>query len=64
VLVRQRAFGADDALGDRRFGHQEGAGDLLGRQAAEQPERERSARLRQRDAHSMASFFDFTWIIQ
>jgi hypothetical protein len=41
----QRAFGAHDALRDRRLGHQEGARDLLRRQAAEQAQRERQARL-------------------
>ena len=38
-------LGPDDALGDRRLRHQEGARDLLGRQAAEQAQRERDARL-------------------
>ena len=41
----QRALGADDALGDGRLGDEEGARDLLGRQAAEQAQRERDARL-------------------
>jgi hypothetical protein len=39
------ALGADDALGDGRGGDEEGPRDLLGRQAAEQPQRERDARL-------------------
>ena len=38
---RQRALGAHDALGDRRFRLQEGPGDLAGRQAADHPQRQR-----------------------
>ena len=45
ALVGQGALGAHDALGDRRLGHQEGARDLVGRQAADQAEREGHARL-------------------
>ena len=36
ALLGQRALGADDALGDGRLLHQEGARDLLGRQATDQ----------------------------
>ena len=39
----QRLLGADDALRHGRFGHEEGARDLLRRQAAEQAQRERGA---------------------
>ncbi len=42
----QRALGAHDALRDGRLGHEEAARDLVGRQAAEQPQRQRHARLR------------------
>ena len=38
-------LGPDDALGDGRLRDEERARDLLGRQAAEQAERERDARL-------------------
>ena len=38
-------LGPDDALGDGRLGDEERARDLLGRQAAEQAQRERDARL-------------------
>ncbi len=41
----ERALGPDDALGDRRLGDEEGPGDLPGRQAPEQAERERDPRL-------------------
>src|SRR6266581_7038516 len=41
----KRALRADDALGDGRLGDEEGARDLVGRQAAEQAQRERGARL-------------------
>ena len=44
-LVGERALGADDALGDGGLGDEERARDLLGCQAAEQPERERHPRL-------------------
>ena len=43
--VGQRPLGADDALRDRRLGDEERARDLVGRQAAEQAQRERDARL-------------------
>ena len=43
--LAERAFGADDALRDRGFGHQVGAGDLVGRQAAQKLQRERDARV-------------------
>ena len=43
ALLGQRALGADDALGDGRLRDQEGAGDLVGRQAADQAQRERDA---------------------
>ena len=36
ALLGQRALGADDALGNGRLRHQEGARDLLGRQATDQ----------------------------
>src|SRR5256714_14575844 len=35
------SLGTHDTLRHRRFGYQEGSSDLLGRQAAEQPEGER-----------------------
>ena len=41
----ERALGADDPLRDRRLRDEERARDLLGRQAAEQAQRERDARL-------------------
>jgi hypothetical protein len=41
----ERALGAHDALRDRRLRHQEGARDLLGRQARDQAQGERDARL-------------------
>ena len=50
--LRQRALGAHDALRDGRLGDEEGAGDLLGGQAAEQPQRQRDARLGRK--HRMA----------
>ena len=45
LRLGQRPLGADDALGDGRLRDEERARDLLGRQAAEQAERERDARL-------------------
>ena len=45
MLFGERPLGPDDALGDRRLRHEERPRDLLGRQAAEQAERERDARL-------------------
>ena len=45
-------LGPDDALGDRRLRDEERARDLVGRQAAEQAQRERDARLRRE--HRMA----------
>src|SRR5439155_1081349 len=41
----ERALRADDALGDRRLRNEKGARDLVGREAAEQTQRERGARL-------------------
>ena len=41
----ERALGAHDALRDRRLRDEERARDLLGREAAEQPQRQRDARL-------------------
>ena len=41
----ERPLGAHDALRDRRLGDEEGARDLVGRQAAEQAQRQRDARL-------------------
>ena len=41
----ERALGAHDALRDGRLGHQKGARDLVGGEAAEQAQRERDARL-------------------
>ena len=41
----ERPLGADDALRDRRLGDEKRARDLVGRQAAEQPQRQRDARL-------------------
>ncbi len=49
-LFGERPFGPDDALRDRRLRNQERARDLLGRQAAEQAERERDAGLGLRGA--------------
>ena len=45
VRLGEGPLGPDDALGDRRLRDEERARDLLGRQAAEQAERERDARL-------------------
>ena len=45
VLLGERPLGPDDALGDRRLRDEEGAGDLVGRQPAEQAQRERDPRL-------------------
>ena len=45
MRLGQRPLGAHDALGDGRLRHQERARDLLGRQTAEQAQRERNARL-------------------
>ena len=45
ALGGERALGADDALRDGRLRDEECAGNLVGGQAAEQPERERDARL-------------------
>ena len=39
--LRQRALGADDALGDCRLGHDEGAGDLVRGEAAHQAQGKR-----------------------
>ena len=41
----QRPFGPDDALRDGRLGHEERSGDLGRRQAAEQAQRQRHARV-------------------
>ena len=41
LLVAQSLLGANDALGHRRLGHEEGSGDLVGGQSTEAPERER-----------------------
>ena len=43
---RDRRLRTTDALGDRRLGHQEGGGDLRGRQAADRPQSERQLRRR------------------
>ena len=43
ALLGQRALGAHDALGDGRLRDKEGAGDLVGRQAADQAQGERDA---------------------
>ncbi len=48
----QRPLGADDALGDGRLGGEEGAGDLLRRQATHEPQSERDPGLRRQ--HGMA----------
>ena len=45
ALFGERPLGPDDALGDGRLRDEERPRDLLGRQAAEQAERERDARL-------------------
>ena len=46
LRVGERPLRAHDPLRDRRLGHEEGARDLVGRQAAEQPKRERDPRFR------------------
>ncbi len=43
ALLCQRPLGADDALGDGWLRDEEGAGDLVGRQTADQAQRERDA---------------------
>ena len=43
--VGERALGADDPLRDRRLGDEERARDLRGREPADEPQRERDARL-------------------
>ena len=43
VGLGECALGADDALGDGGLGEEEGAGDLVGSEAAEKTERERDA---------------------
>src|SRR6266853_471311 len=43
--LRERPFGPDDSLGDGRLRDEECARDLVGRQAAEEAQRERCARL-------------------
>src|SRR4029079_8010811 len=45
----ERPLRADDPLRDRRLRDEERAGDLLGRQAAEEAQRERHARLERED---------------
>ena len=45
LRLGERALGADDALRDRRLGDQERSRDLVGRQAAEQSQRQRDARV-------------------
>ena len=45
----QGPLGPDDALGDRRLGRQEGAGDVLGAEAAHQLQGERGAGVRRQD---------------
>ncbi len=45
----ERSLRADDPLRDGRLGNEERASDLVGRQPAEQPERERDARLDRQD---------------
>jgi hypothetical protein len=47
--LRQCSLGADDALGDRRFGSEESAGDFLRREAAEQAQSEGKARFHRQD---------------
>ena len=44
-LLGERLLGSDDPLRHRRLGDEKGARDLLGRQSAEQPQRERDPRL-------------------
>jgi hypothetical protein len=46
ACLGQRALGAHDALRDGGLRHQEGARDLVGGQAAQEPQREGDARLR------------------
>ena len=41
--VRERALGPHDALGDGRLRHEKRPGDLVGREAAEQPQRQSDA---------------------
>ena len=43
--LRERALGADDALGHGGLGDEEGAGDLVGGEAADQAQRQRHAGL-------------------
>ena len=45
LLFGERPLGPDDSLRDRRFGHEERARDLVGREAAENAEGQRDARL-------------------
>ncbi len=45
VFLGERPLGPHDPLGDRRLGGQKRPGDLFGRQATNQSERERQARL-------------------
>ena len=45
VCIGECAFGADDALRDRRLGHEKGACDFVGGEAADQAQRERELRV-------------------
>jgi hypothetical protein len=45
VVEAQLALGAADPLGERGFGDEEGACDLGGVEAAEEPQRERNLRV-------------------
>ena len=49
VGLGQRSLRANDPLGDGRLGDEEGAGDLVGRQPAEEPERQGDPRLARQD---------------
>ena len=48
-LAREGPFGADDALGNRSLGNEEGAGDLLGGQPTQQAKCKRNRELRLRE---------------
>ena len=49
LLLRERPLGADDALRDRRFRNEERSRDLVGCQAAKQPQRQRDLRFARQD---------------
>ena len=49
MRLGERPFGAHDALGDGRLGHEEGTRDLLGRQTSKQAQCQRNARIGRKD---------------